>query len=64
MSNMGLDDPFGHLEPQVMAKRKAGNQIGNLIPDHQKSRIDPISLCVGGMQHIVGKISTRDTTLL
>jgi hypothetical protein len=27
-----------------MAKRKAGSQIGSLIPDHQKSGIDPISL--------------------
>jgi hypothetical protein len=27
-----------------MAKRKVGSQIGNLTPDHLKSRIDPISL--------------------
>jgi hypothetical protein len=47
-----------------MAKRKARSQIGNLIPDHGKSRIDPIPLCAGGVQHVVGKLSTRATTLV
>jgi hypothetical protein len=47
-----------------MAKGKAGNQIGSLTPDHKKSGIDPISVCADGMQYIVGKLSTRATTLL
>jgi len=47
-----------------MAKRRAGSQIANLTPDHKKSVIDPIYLVLGGVPHIVGKISTRATTLL
>jgi hypothetical protein len=47
-----------------MAKRKVGSQIGNLTPDHGKSRIDPIYLRAGVVQHVVGKLSTRATTLL
>jgi hypothetical protein len=49
---------------QVMAKRKAGSQIGNLIPNHGKSRIDPIPLRAGGVRHVVGKNLTRATTLV
>jgi len=33
MFKMGLHHPFGHLK-HVMAKRGAGNQIGNLTPNH------------------------------
>jgi hypothetical protein len=33
-----------------MAKRKAGSQIGSLIPDQKKSRIDPIYLFADGVQ--------------
>jgi len=47
-----------------MAKRNVGSQIGNLIPDHQKSGVNPISLLTGGVWHIVEKNSTRATTLL
>jgi hypothetical protein len=47
-----------------MAKRKAGSQIINLILDHGKSRIDPIPLRVGDMQHAVEKLSTKATTLV
>jgi hypothetical protein len=49
-----------------MAKRKVESQIANLIHltfDHWKSRIDPSSLHAGSMQHIVGKILTKATTL-
>jgi hypothetical protein len=45
-----------------MAKRRAESQIDSLIPNHQKSRIALIYLCTSGMQHIVGKLSTRATT--
>jgi hypothetical protein len=47
-----------------MAKRRVGSQTVNLIPDHKKSGINPIYLAVGGVPHIVGKLSTRATTLL
>ncbi len=47
-----------------MAKRKAKSQISNLTLDHQKSRIDPISLYAGGVRHVIKKPSTRATTLL
>jgi hypothetical protein len=47
-----------------MAKRKVGSQIGSLTPDHGNSGIDPIPLCAGGVQHAVGKLSTRATTLV
>jgi hypothetical protein len=47
-----------------MAKRKAGNQIGSLTPNHKKSGIDLTPVRAGGVQHTVGKLSTRATTLL
>jgi hypothetical protein len=47
-----------------MAKRRVGSQIASLTPDHKKSGIDPIYLAAGGVPHIVGKLSTRATTLL
>ncbi len=47
-----------------MAKRRAGSQIASLTPDQKKSRINPIYLSTDGVQHTVGKLSTRATTLL
>jgi len=49
---------------QVMAKRRAGSQIGNLTLDQKKSRIDLIYLFSNGVRHTVGKLSTRAKTLL
>ncbi len=49
---------------QVMAKRRAGSQTANLTPNQKKSGIDPIYLFAGNVQHTVGKLSTRATTLL
>jgi hypothetical protein len=43
---------------QVMVKRKARNQTGNLTPDP-----DPTLVRAGGMQHTVGKLSRRATSL-
>jgi hypothetical protein len=60
----GLAWPIWTSATQVMAKRKAGTQIGSLTPDHGKSRIDSIPLRAGGVQHVVGKLSTRATTLV
>jgi len=34
---------------QVRYKRRAGNQTGNLTPDHQKPGIDPIPVCAKGV---------------
>jgi hypothetical protein len=64
MSKMGLHDPFGHLQHKLSKKKKVGNQTGNLTLDHGMSGIDPIFVRAGGMQHIVGKISTRAITSL
>jgi hypothetical protein len=47
-----------------MAKRRVGNQTGSLTPNQKKSEIDLIYLAKEGAQHIVGKLSTRATTLL
>jgi hypothetical protein len=47
-----------------MAKRRAWSQIVNLTPNQKKSRIDPIYLAADNVQHIVGKLLTRATTLL
>jgi hypothetical protein len=51
-----------------MAKRRAGSRIPGSPPvltlDQKKSGIDPIYLAAGNVPHIVGKLSTRATTLL
>jgi hypothetical protein len=60
----GLAWPIWTSITQVMAKRKAGSQIDSLTPNHGKSGIDPIPLRAGGMQHVIGKLSTRATTLV
>jgi hypothetical protein len=49
---------------QVMAKRKVGSQTGSLIPDHKKLGINLTPVRAGGVQHNVGKLSTRATTSL
>ncbi len=51
-------------ETQVMAKKRVGSQTANLTFDQKKLGIDLIYLAAGGVRHIIGKISTRDTTLL
>ncbi len=47
-----------------MAKRRAETQTANLTPNQKKSRIDPIYLAADNVQHTVGKLSTRATTLI
>jgi len=49
---------------QVMGKRSAGSQIGSLTPNHEKSGIDLFLTSELRVQHGVGKISTRATTLV
>jgi hypothetical protein len=58
---MGSHDPFGHLQHKLWPKERPGV---SLTPDHGKSRIDPIPLCSGGVQHVVEKLSIRATTLV
>jgi hypothetical protein len=58
----GFTWPIWTSATQVMAKRKARSLTSSLTPDHRKSRIDPIPLRVGGVQHVVGNLSTRATT--
>jgi len=56
---------IAHLESktQVMAKRRAENQIASLTPDQKKLGIDSIYLTAEGMQHTIRKLSTRIITL-
>jgi hypothetical protein len=49
---------------RVMGKRRAGSQTDNLTPDHKKSGIDLFPTSDSSVQHGVGKISTRATTLV
>jgi hypothetical protein len=49
---------------QVKAKKKVESQIANLTPDHEMLGIDLTSVCASGVQHTVGKLSTRATTFL
>ncbi len=49
---------------QVMGKRRAGSQTGNLTSDHKKSRIDLFLTSKFRVRHGVEKISTRATTLV
>ncbi len=49
---------------QVMVERRVGSQIGNLILDHKKSGIDPTPVCADEVQHTIGKILRRATSLL
>jgi hypothetical protein len=47
-----------------MAKKKAKNQIANLILDHKKSGIDLIYLFIEGVRHTVEKFLMKAATLL
>jgi hypothetical protein len=65
---MGLHCSFRHLKHKLRPKEGPGvkteSQIVNLTPDQKKSGIDPIYLAAGDVPHIIGKLSTRATTLL
>jgi len=47
-----------------MAKRKAWSQIASLTPDQKKLGINSTYLRVDNMQHTIGKLLTRATTLI
>ncbi len=64
MPKMTSHGPFGHLQPKLWAKRRAGSQTGSLTPDHKKSGIDLFPMLPQGVRHGVGKLSTRATTLV
>jgi hypothetical protein len=60
-------DRIAHLDiwnTNYGQKKRARNQIVNLTSNQKKSRIDPIYFTANNVQHIVGKLSTRATTLL
>ncbi len=60
----GLDFAIWTFKTQVMGKRRAGSQTSSLTPDHKKSRIDLLLTCELRVQYVVGKISTRATSLV
>jgi hypothetical protein len=47
-----------------MAKKRVGSQIANLTPNQKRSGIDPIYLAANDMQHNIGKLLMKATTLL
>jgi hypothetical protein len=47
-----------------MVERRVGSETDSLTPDHYKSGIDLISVCAGKMQHTVGKLLRKTTSLL
>jgi len=60
----GLAWPIWTSKTQVMPKEGSGVKLPIWLPSIKKSRIDPISLCVGGVWHIVEKLLMRATILL
>ncbi len=57
---------MNHLEifSTSYGKKKVKNQTVSLTPDHQKLGIDPTSRRASGVRHVIGKLSTRATSLL
>ncbi len=49
---------------QVMGKRRAGSQTDNLTPDHKNSGIDLFPTSELRVRYVIGKISTRATSLV
>jgi hypothetical protein len=47
-----------------MGKRRVGSQTGSLTPDYKKSGIDLFPTSAAGLQHGIGKLLTRATTLV
>jgi len=64
MSKMGLHCSFRHLKHKLWPKKRARSQTASLTPDQKKSGVNPIYLATDNVPHIVGKLSTRATTLL
>ncbi len=60
----GLTWAIWIIAAQVMSKRRAESQTGNLTLDHKKSRINSIPVCADGVRHTVGKLLRKDTSLL
>jgi hypothetical protein len=57
----GLASAIQTSVTQVMVKRRAGSQTGNLTLDYKKLRIDPTLVRASGMWHTVGKLLRRAT---
>jgi hypothetical protein len=64
MSKMGSHDPFGHLKHKLWPKEGPEVKLAIWLPSIKSQESPPISLCAGGVRHIVGKLSTKATTLL
>jgi hypothetical protein len=60
----GLAWAIWTFSAQVMAKRRTRNQIGNLTPNHYKSRIDPTLVRAGRVRYTIRKLSRKTTSLL
>jgi hypothetical protein len=55
---------FGHLQPKLWAKEGPGVKLAIWLPTTKKSGIDLFPTSYLSVQHGVGKISTRATTLV
>jgi len=64
MFQMGLHEPFGHLQHKLWQKERSRVKTGNLIPDHKKLRINSTSVRVSGMWYVIGQLSMRVAPLL
>ena len=64
LSNSISQSQLGGREEDDSRLLVVGSQTASLTPDHKKSGIDLRYLAAEGVQHTVGKISTRATTLL
>jgi hypothetical protein len=60
---MGSHDPFGHLKYKLWPKEGLGVELAIWLPTI-KSRELPDSFRASGVQHTIGKLLTRVTTLL
>jgi len=64
ISKMGSYCPFEHLKHKLWPKEGPEVKLAIWLPTTKKSGIDPISTRADSIRHIIGKLSTRATTLL
>jgi hypothetical protein len=61
---MGSRDPFGHLKHKLWPKEGPRVKLQIWFPTTKSKNNSLISLSLGGVTHIIEKISTRATTFL
>jgi hypothetical protein len=61
---MASHEPFGHLQLKLWVKEGPGVKLLVWLPTTKKSGIDLFPKCAPGVQHGVGKLSWRATTLV